>query len=247
MKTRFVFAIVTLLSLPLFGATTPLQLRIVDFGDRPHNNTGAPHAVGDQWPDDVVALSSAVGEWSDKTSVAQDIRRVTATPSRISMNDAEVTVVDVSESSARLAVRLEGRDEPVNVIVPLDKTVVLGTDHNDDLHAFLALSLFDADAAAHIAPIYSIREPGVRPPKRVRGTLPPTQSAIQQHMRSTILYFDVDEKGNVVSAVMLGKHGSTPEDIATVEQAARSFRFEPAKYRGVPVRSVGIIPIEYTR
>ena len=252
MKLRFVlgFLLLGCSTANVTRAVDGLQLQIVEFADHPDPNTGVPHAVADAqpWPDDLTALTAAADRWAEKDGTyVYDVRRDSLSPSTVEvLEETTATVIGVENDSARISLRMDGTPDPVEVSVPINRTVVLGSDKGDDRHAFVAVSVFDRTHADEVPVVYSPSDRSVTPPRVVtRSLLPLNASAREHHLKGTIVNAEIDEQGHIVAARVLGGRLLSADDRKAIEDVVRTWKFSPATRNGRPVRALMMIRADY--
>jgi hypothetical protein len=237
-------------TIPPSAQSVSPQLRIVDFGQRPDPNTGPPHKIDQRvWPADTTSLTNAVAQWTEHQVAVADTRHANANAGwTADMRDASVHLDSLSSDSANVSITMEGAPAPVSVTVPMNQTVLIGTDRGDDPHPFMAVSFFAPDFAATVPQIFSSNEPGIIAPRKLDGpaTIPPPRFAFEHHLRGIAIYFDVDEHGNVVSATpLMGRYPSETDEHA-IKEVVRGWRFSPATQNGKPVRATTFLVVNYS-
>jgi hypothetical protein len=248
MKLELVLALLLLggagcASAPAKNASASLELRVVEFADHPDPNTGVPHVVNatQPWPMELRALSAAAAGWSEKRGLyAYDIRNSgLTTTTTLQLEETTAQVLDAKNDSARISIHMDGAKEAIEVSVPVNGTVVLGSDRADDRHAFVAVSIFDRALASQIPEVFSTRDPSVTPPKQLTSSpLPITESAREHNLRGAVFIAEIDEQGNVADVhAELGRFRS-PIDEKRLEDIARTWKFSPATRDGKPVRAL---------
>jgi hypothetical protein len=94
--------------------------------------------------------------------------------------------------------------------------------------------------------IYTAEEPGIVPPVIIRQDVPTVPSAISGMTRTTgVLDLVIDEKGRVISLNLRAR--LHPLYDTALVNAAREWKYRPAKLNGVPVRFRKIIQISVKR
>ena len=251
MKLRFVlcFLILGCSTTRVAPALDNLQLRVVEFADHPDPNTGPPHLINgaQPWPADLAALTSAANQWMDKHTYVYDVRRDAPSPSLVeTLEETTARVISVSNDSAKVSVTMDGAPAPVEVTVPVNGTVVLGSENGDDRHVFGAVSLFDRAHLDAMPEVFSAREPGVTPPRLIKGgVLPLSAAARDNHLKGAIVNAEVDEQGNVVAAHVLARRFLTDDDVKAIEDNVRTWTFSPAMRNGKPVRALTLVTAQY--
>ena len=232
---------------PAKKAFDSLELRVVEFADHPDPNTGIPHVVNEAqpWPPELRALSAAVALWSEKRGLyVYDIRHdALTTTTTQELEETTARVLEVKNDSARVSIRMDGAPEAaIEVSVPVNGTVVLGSERDDDRHAFVAVSVFDRALASQIPEVFSARDPSVTPPKQLTSSaLPITDIAREHHLKGLAFTAEIDERGNVADVhAQMGRYAS-PVDEKRFEDIARTWKFSPAMREGKPVRALTLV------
>lgn len=228
------------------SSLTAAEWRVIEFVDHPDSNVGAPHviAAARPWPTDVEALRAAVATAVEKPFVGvADVRRGPATEGAVAeLAETRARLVGVDDQGAHIRMRIAGAPGPVEVTVPLNGTVVVGGERDDDRHAFVAISLFDATTAAGVADFYTPRDPAVTAPKapagaRLRATAAPSVKAVPVDV-------DVAPDGSVIAVHVLTHDAA---DAARLESTVRGWKFTPAMRDGKPVRAIAVVGIPFAR
>jgi len=156
-----------------------------------------------------------------------------------------VRVLSLTPSGAKVEIRMDAARDPVEAAMPMNGTVVIGSEHEDQHHAFVAVSLFDPATASRIPEIFTTRDPSVTAPvKRTGAPLQPTQTAIEHHLKGLAMYAEIDESGNVVAAHALGRYAAAA-DQAAIDTIIRTWKFQPAMRGGKPVRVMTTILVPF--
>jgi len=135
---------------------------------------------------------------------------------------------------------------PIEITVPTNVTLVIGSETHDQRHAFIAVSVFDSAAASRIPETFSTREPGVRGPMKISGpAVQPTSASRRHHLKGVVAEVAIDERGNVLSAHAIPGRYSSPGDERTIEDTIRLWKFAPATRKGQPVRVVTSVVADY--
>jgi TonB family protein len=233
--------------------TAPVQIRVIEFGDHPDPNTGTPHALetAQAWPSEIDPLVDAVFRAVEGKVSVYDIRHCgLAAGATVELLETTVRVIDVATSAARISVRMhaDATPQPVEVTVPMNGTVVIGSEAGDQHHAYVAVSLFDRAMSARIPEVFSMYERGITRPVKVSGAeLQATAAAREHHLKGVVVQMEIDEQGNVVTAhAHLGRYPSA-SDQAMIEKTVRTWKFEPAKLNGKPVRVLADITANFPR
>ena len=260
-RTSFVLLLTAIASIACRTASTPaavgplapsgdagVQLRVIEFGDHPDPNTGPPRVLesAQAWPVELTPLSAAVSAAVGRDVTVYDTRRGAAsTNASEELEETKVRVLNVTPSGAKVEIRMDAARDPVEAAVPMNGTVVIGSEHEDQRHAFVAVSLFDTVTASRIPEMFTTGDPSVTAPvKRTGAPLQPTQSAIEHHLKGVAVYAEVDESGNVVAAHALG-HYASAADQAAIDNIIRTWKFQPAMRGGKPVRVVTTILVPF--
>jgi Gram-negative bacterial TonB protein C-terminal len=143
-------------------------------------------------------------------------------------------------------VRMDGAPDSVDVTVPINSTVVLGSDKGDDRHAFAAISVFDRAHADEVPVVYSPSDRSVTPPRVVTSRLLPLSAAAREHhLKGAIVNAEIDEQGHVVVLRVLGARLLSADDQKAIEDVVRTWKFSPATRDGRPVRAFMMIRADY--
>ena len=230
---------------------SPVELRTIDLGDHPDPNTGTSRIInsGDRpWPLDAIKLAEAVRtSWTGVHLF--DLRRGPVTVGSIqSLQEAEVRVLDLS-NGARISLQMYAAPAPLEVVVPLNETVVIGSETPDQRHAFIALTLLDQATAKTVRDVVSTRDPEVRPPVPLtRETVRRPSVGCATSLRGTIFDVLIDEAGRVESARWIGGRCEfAAADVAAIEDAVRSWSFAPATRNGHAVAAFMALPVEFSQ
>jgi hypothetical protein len=219
-------------------------LLTIELRDHPDPHTGALRVIegARAWPLDVDALLDAVShEWA-KASV-YDIRRATLAAGVVERTEeTTVRVLESKRDAARLSVKLDAAAQPIDVTVPINSTVVIGSEADGQRHAFVAIPILDRATRARIPEVFSTREPGIIAPLRVdRSPLAAPESARTNGQKGVALDLIVDERGNVIRAHVLGHRFLSETDIAAIEKTVSEWKFKPGSSNGKAVRVVTTI------
>jgi hypothetical protein len=221
-----------------------VQLLTIELRDHPDPHTGALRVIEGTkaWPLDVDALLDAASHDWVKASV-YDIRRATLAAGVVEQTkETTVRVLESKRNTARLSVKLDAAAQPIEVTVPINGTVVIGSEADGQRHAFVAISALDRATRTRIPEVFSTREPGIVPPVRVnRIPLAAAESARANRQKGVALDIVVDERGNVIRAHILGHRFLSETDIAAIEKTVSEWKFKPGTASGKPVRVVTTI------
>jgi hypothetical protein len=230
------------------GGDAGLQLRVIEFGDHPDPNTGAPKVLetAQAWPVDLPALSDAVSAAVGRDVIVNDMHRgAVSSNASEELEETKVRVIGATSDGVKVEVRTDAAPGPVEAVVPMNGTVVIGSEHEDQRHAFVAISLLDPATASRVPELFTTRDPSVTPPvKRTGAPLQPTQAAIENHLKGVVVQAEIDESGNVLAAHALGRFPSAA-DRAAVENTIRTWTFSPATRGGKPVRVVTNVVVPF--
>ena len=213
----------------------------IELRDHPDPHTGTLRVVegARAWPLDLDALLQAVSQdWAEAS--VYDIRRASLAAGVVEQTEeTTVRVLESKRDAARLSVKLDGAAQPIEVTVPINSTVVVGSEADGQRHAFVAISALDRATRTRIPEVFSTREPGVVPPLRASGApLAAPESARANGQKGVALDVEVDERGNVVRVHVLGRRLLTDTDVAAIERAVSEWKFKPATANGKAVRVV---------
>jgi Gram-negative bacterial TonB protein C-terminal len=227
-----------------------VQLVAIEFGDHPDPNTGALRVIqaNGQWPLDLDPLIDSVSrEWAP-TSMAGIRRGPLAAGAVEELEETTVRVLDSKPASARLSIKLDAAPNPIVVTVPINTTVVIGSEANGQRHAFVAVSVLDRATRTRIAEVFSARDPGVTPPVKVSGLdLTAPASARGNGQKGVGLEITVDARGNVVRAHAFRGRFLSDAAVAAVEAAVAAWKFKPGTANGKAVTVVMSIPVMFGR
>jgi TonB family protein len=93
-----------------------------------------------------------------------------------------------------------------------------------------------------IPEVFSTREPGIVPPLQLDHTsLAAPESARANGQKGVVLDIEIDERGNVTRAHVLGHRFLSDTDIAAIEKTVSEWKFKPGAANGKPVRVVTTI------
>lgn len=218
-----------------------VQLLTIELRDHPDPHTGTLRVIEGSraWPLDLGALLDAVShDWAPAS--VYDVRRATLADGVVEQTEeTTVRVVESKPNAARLSVKLDAAAQPIEVTVPINSTVVVGSEADGQRHAFVALSLLDRTTRMRIPEVFSTREPGIVPPVRMdRTLLAAPESARANGQKGVILDVEIDESGNVIRAHVLGHRFLSDADIAAIEKTVSEWKFKPATANGKAVRVV---------
>jgi hypothetical protein len=221
------------------------QLLTIELTDHPDSHTGALRVIESAraWPLDLDALLQAVSQDWAPASV-YDVHRAALADGVVEQTEeTTVRVLESNQSTARLSVKLDGgAAQPIEVTVPINSTVVIGSEADGQRHAFVALSVLDRATRIRIPEVFSTREPGIVPPLRLdRARLVAPESARANEQKGVGLDVEVDERGNVLRAHVLGRRFLTDTDVAAIEKTVSEWKFKPATANGKAVRVVTTI------
>jgi hypothetical protein len=225
------------------------QMRVIEFGDHPDPNTGAPKVLetAPAWPVELIPLASAVSTAVGREISVYDIRRgAVSSNATEELAETKVRVLDVKTDGVQVEVRMDASRDPVEAAVPMNGTVVIGSEHEDQRHAFVAVSLFDTATASRIPEIFTTLDPSVTAPTKQTGApLQLTQAAIEHHLKGVFVQAEIDESGNVLAAhALMGRYPSA-SDQAAIENTFRTWKFHPAMRNGKPVRVVTNVAVPF--
>jgi hypothetical protein len=221
-----------------------VQLVTIELRDHPDPHTGALRVIeGTQaWPLDLDSLLDAVShDWA--SALVLDIRRAALAAGIVEQTEeTTVRVVESKKGAARLSVKLDGAAQPIEVTVPINSTLVVGSEADGQRHAFVAVSILDRETRMRIPEVFSTREPGIVPPLRLSGyPLEAPESAPASRQEGVALDIEVDERGNIVRAHVLGRRFLSDKVVAAIEKTVSGWKFKPGTANGKPVRVVTTI------
>jgi predicted small secreted protein len=226
------------------GADADVQLLTIELRDHPDPHTGALRAIegARAWPLDVDSLLDAVSHDWAKTSV-YDIRRATLADGVVERTEeTTVRVLESKRNAARLSVQFDAAAQPIDVTVPINSTIVIGSEADGQRHAFVAISALDRATRMRIPEVFSTREPGIVPPVRMdRTPLAAPESARANGQKGVALDILIDERGNAIRAHVLGHRFLSDTDIAAIEKTVSDWKFKPGTANGKAVRVVTTI------
>jgi hypothetical protein len=229
---------------PEMSPSTDVQLLTIELRDHPDPHTGALRVIegARAWPLDLDSLLQTVSQdWAEAS--VYDIRRASPAASVVEQTEeTTVRVLESKQSGARLSVKLDGAAQPIEVTVPINSTVVVGSEAGGQRHAFVVLSLLDRATRMRIPEVFSTREAGIVPPQRLDSTrLATPESARANGQKGVALDVEVDERGNVIRAHVLGRRFLSDSDVAAVEKTVSEWKFKPGTAGGKAVRVVTTI------
>ena len=130
--------------------------------------------------------------------------------------------------------------------VPINRTVVLGSDMGDDRPALAALSVFNRTHADEVPVFYRPSDRSVTPPRVVtRSLLPLNATAREHHLKGAIANTEIDEQGPIVALRVLYRRLLSADDQKTIEDVVRTWKFSPATRNDRPVRALTMIRADY--
>jgi hypothetical protein len=222
----------------------------IEFADHPDPNTGSLRVIqaNGQWPLEIDPLIDSVSrEWAP-ASIGGFRRGPITVGSVEELEETTVRVLDSNPASARLSVKLDAAPDPIEVTVPVNTTVVIGSEANGQRHAFAAVLALDRATRTRIAEVFSARDPGVTPPVKVSGAeIVAPASARANAPKGVVIEITVDKSGNVVRAhAIRGRFLSAP-DVAAIEAAISAWKFKPGTVNGKAVTVVMSIPVMFGR
>lgn len=231
-------------SAPEMRPSADLQLLTIELRDHPDPHTGALRVIegARAWPLDLDALLDAISkDWAEAS--VSDIRRAALAADVVEQTEeTTVRVLESKQGAARLSVKLDAAAQPIEVTVPINSTVIVGSEADGQRHAFVALSLLDRATRMRIPEVFSTREPGIVPPLRLDSTrLVAPESARASGQKGAALDVEVDERGNVARVHVLGRRLLTDSDLAAIEKTVSEWKFKPASANGKAVRVVTTI------
>jgi Gram-negative bacterial TonB protein C-terminal len=221
------------------GSTADVQLLTIELRDRPDPHTGTLRVIegAQAWPLELDPLLAAVSrDWAEAS--VYNMRRETLVAGVIEqLEETTVRVLDIGPNSARLSVKLDGATQPLDVTVPINSTVVVGSEADGQRHAFVAVSALDRATRTRNPEVLSTREPGVTSPMRAHGgRLAAPAAARANGQKGVVLDVEVDASGNVVMAHALDRRYLSATDAAAIEKTVSEWKFRPAMRNGKPVR-----------
>ncbi|HXH90940.1 MAG TPA: energy transducer TonB [Thermoanaerobaculia bacterium] len=221
-----------------------VQLLTIELRDHPDPHTGALRVIDGArpWPLELGALLDAVSHDWAPTSV-YDVRRARLAAGVIEQTEeTTVRVLESNRNSARLSIKLDAAAQPIEVTVPINSTVVVGSEAGGQRHAFVALSLLDRTTRMRIPEVFSTREPGIVPPLQLdHSPLAAPESARANGQKGVLLDVEIDERGNVIRAHVLGHRFLSDTEIAAIEKTVSGWKFKPGTANGKAVRVVTTI------
>jgi len=218
-----------------------VQLLTIELRDHPDPHTGTLRVIESAraWPLDLGALLDAVShDWAPAS--VYDVRRATLADGVVEQTEeTTVRVLESNRNAARLSVKLDAAAQPIEVTVPINSTVVVGSEAGGQRHPFVALSLLDHATRMRIPEVFSTREPGVVPPLQLdHSSLAAPESARANGQKGVVLDVEIDERGNVIRAHVLGHRFLSDTEIAAIEKTVSEWKFKPATAGGKAVRVV---------
>jgi hypothetical protein len=221
-----------------------VQLLTIELRDHPDPRTGALRVIDGAraWPLELDSLLDAVShDWAPAS--VYDIRRATLANGVVEQTEeTTVRVLDSTQNAARLSVKLDAAAQPIDMTVPINSTVVVGSEADGQRHAFVAVSLLDHATRMRIPEIFSTREPGIVPPLQLdHSSLAAPESARTNGQKGVVLDVEIDERGDVIRAHVLGHRFLSDTDIAAIEKTASGWKFKPGTANGKAVRVVTTI------
>lgn len=216
-----------------------VQLLTIELRDHPDPHTGALRVIegARAWPLELDALLDAVShDWTEAS--VYDIRRAALADGVVEQTEeTTVRVLESNRNAARLSVKLDGAAQPLEVAVPINSTLIIGSEADGQRHAFVAISVLDRTARMRVHEVFSAREPGIVPPLRLNGApLAAPESARANGQKGVVLDVEVDEFGHVVRAHVLGRRFLSDTDVAAIEKTVSEWRFKPGTANGKAVR-----------
>jgi hypothetical protein len=225
------------------GTSPPadVQLLTIELRDHPDPHTGALRVIDGAraWPLELGALLDAVShDWAPAS--VYDVRRATLAGGVVEQTEeTTVRVLESNRNTARLSVKLDAATQPIEVTVPINSTVVVGSESGGQRHAFVALSVLDRATRMRIPEVFSTREPGIAPPLQLdHSSLAAPESARANGQKGVVLAVEIDERGNVIRVHVLGRRFLTDTDIASIEKTVSEWKFKPGTANGKAVRVV---------
>jgi hypothetical protein len=218
-----------------------VQLLTIELRDHPDPHTGALRVIDGAraWPLELGALLDAVShDWAPAS--VYDVRRAALADGVVEqLEGTTVRVLKSNRNTARLSVKLDAAAQPIEVTVPINSTVVVGSEAGGQRHAFVALSLLDRATRMQTPEVFSTREPGIVPPLRLdRAPLVAPESARANGQKGMVLDVDIDERGNVVRVHVLARRLLSDTEVAAIEKTVSEWKFKPATANGKAVRVV---------
>jgi outer membrane biosynthesis protein TonB len=218
-----------------------VQLLTIELRDHPDPHTGTLRVTegARAWPLDLDALLQAVShDWAEAS--VYDIRRAALADGVVEQTEeTTVRVVESNRNAARLSVKLDAATQPIEVTVPINSTVVVGSESGGQRHAFVALSVLDRATRMRIPEVFSTREPGIASPLQLdHSSLAAPESARANGQKGVVLDVEIDERGNVIRVHVLGRRFLTDTDIASIEKTVSEWKFKPGTANGKAVRVV---------
>ncbi len=223
------------------SAPTDIQLLTIELRDHPDPHTGALRVIegAKAWPLDLDSLLDNLShDWAEAS--VYDMRRAALAAGVIEQTEeTTVRVLEAKRDTARLSVKLDGAAQPIEVTVPKNSTVVVGSEADGQRHAFVAISTLDRSTRMRIPEVFSTREPGIAPPMRLdHAPLAAPESALANRQKGVALDVEVDERGNVIRAHVLGRRFLSDTEVAVIEKTVSEWKFKPGTANGKAVRVV---------
>ena len=221
-----------------------VQLLTIELRDHPDPHTGTLRVIegARAWPLDLDALLQAVSQdWAEAS--VYDVRRASLAAGVVEQTEeTTVRVLESKQSAARLSVKLDGAAHPIELTVPINSTVIVGSEADGQRHAFVALSLLDHATRMRIPEVFSTREPGIVPPLQLdHSSLAAPESARANGQKGVVLDVLVDERGNVIRVHVLARRFLSDMHAAAIEKTVSEWKFKPATAGGKAVRVVTTI------
>ena len=221
-----------------------VQLLTIELSDHPDPHTGVLRVIegAQAWPLDLDVLLDAVSHDWAKASVYDMRRAILAAGVVEQTEETTVRVLESKRDATRLSVKLDAAAQPIEVTVPINSTIVIGSEADGQRHAFVVISALDRPTRMRIPEVFSVREPGIVPPVRVdRTPLGAPESARRNGQKGVVLDVEVDERGNIIRAHVLGHRFLSDTDIAAIEKTVPEWKFKPGTANGKAVRVVTTI------
>jgi hypothetical protein len=218
-----------------------VQLVTIELSDHPDPHTGALRVIegAKAWPLDLDALLDAVShDWAEAS--VYDMRRAALAAGAVEQTEeTTVRIVESKRNAARLSVKLDAAAQPIEVTVPINSTIVIGSEADGQRHAFVAISTLDRATRMRIPEVFSTREPGIVAPVRVDGTpLAAPEPARANGQKGVALDIEVDERGKVIRVHVLGRRFLSDTDIAAIEKTVSEWKLKPAMANGKAARVI---------
>src|SRR5262249_33181619 len=131
------------------ASTTPqpasgLQIEVIEFSDHPDPNTGTSKVVETSKATEIQSLRAAVAQTVGRLPWIWDIRRGPLLPGETErLEETTAKILDVGTNATRVSVVMDAMPTPIEITVPTNSTVVIGSETADTRHAFVAVSVFD--------------------------------------------------------------------------------------------------------